>query len=133
MVAAGLGWLPMIRAVPDSRLAAVELCLELGNDLNDADAFKYTALHGAAYRGDNDLVSALIAKGARTDVRTVFGTTVTDMANGFVAYSSLPRVHQATVDLLVSRGAPAPSPPRAGEFAYCNASALNCPEVPERD
>ena len=133
MVAAGLGWLPMIRAVPDSRLAAVELCLELGNDLNDADAFKYTALHGAAYRGDNDLVSALIAKGARTDVRTVFGTTVTDMANGFVAYSSLPRVHQATVELLVSRGAPAPSPPRAGEFAYCNASALNCPEVPERD
>ena len=52
------------------------------------------------------------------------------MANGFVAYSSLPRVHQATVELLVSRGAPPPSPPRAGEFAYCNAAALNCPEVP---
>jgi ankyrin repeat protein len=131
MVAAGLGWLPMIRAVPESRLAAVELCLELGNDLNAADVFKYTALHGAAYRGDNDLVAALIAKGARVDVKTVFGSSVTDMANGFVAYSSLPRVHHATVELLVSRGAPPPSPPRPGEFAYCNAAALNCPEVRE--
>jgi hypothetical protein len=97
--------------------------------VNAADAFNYTAVHGAAYRGDSELVKFLVEKGARLDVRTIFGTSVTDMANGFVAYSSLPRVHPETVHLLVSLGAPEPSPERVGVSAYCNAAALNCPQI----
>jgi ankyrin repeat protein len=128
MVAAGLGWTAALhRTVAASRIPAVELCLELGNELNGTDVFHYTALHGAAYRGDNELVTFLIGKGARLDIKTIFGTNVTDMANGFVAYSSLPRVHTETVELLQKLGAPAPSPERVGEVAYCDAAALNCP------
>jgi ankyrin repeat protein len=128
MAASGMGWTAALhRTVATSRIPAVELCLELGNDLNGTDVFHYTALHGAAYRGDNELVKFLIDKGARLDVKTIFGTNVTDMANGFVAYSSLPRVHTETVQLMMKLGAPAPSPDRVGESAYCNASALNCP------
>ena len=117
------------RTVPDARIETVKLCLELGGSVNAADAFSYTALHGAAYRGDNELVKFLVDKGARLDVRTIFGTNVTDMANGFVAYSSLPRSHPETVKLLVELGAPQPSPERVGVSAYCNAKALNCPQI----
>lgn len=132
MAAAGLGWTANLhQIVPRARIAAVSLCLELGADLNGSDIFKYTALHGAAYLGDNELVKFLVGKGARVDVRTIFGTSVTDMANGFVAYSSLPRAHPATVALLMELGAPSPSPERVGVSAYCNAAALNCPQVSE--
>ena len=129
MVAAGLGWLPMIKVVPNARVQTVQLCLELGGNLNDADVFGYTALHGAAYRGDDELVKFLAGKGARLDAVTVFGTNVTDMANGFVAYTSLPREHPETVQLLMKLGAPVPSPSRPGEAAYCDASSLNCPRI----
>jgi ankyrin repeat protein len=128
MAAAGLGWTANLhRTVATSRIPAIKLCLELGADLNATDVFKYTALHAAAYRGDKELVAFLVDQGARLDVKTIFGTSVTDMANGFVAYSSLPRTHPETVQLLMKLGAPAPSPERQGESAYCNARALNCP------
>ena len=128
MVAAGLGWSANFhRTVASSRIPAVKLCLELGGELKATDIFNYTALHGAAYRGDNELVTFLVEQGARLDAKTIFGTNVTDMANGFVAYSSLPRVHSETVSLLLKLGAPAVSPERQGESAYCNAAALNCP------
>ena len=130
MAAAGVGWTANLhRTVADARVETVKLCLELGNSINAVDAFSYTALHVAAYRGDNELVKFLVEKGARLDTRTIFGTSVTDMANGFVAYSSLPRVHPETVKLLVELGAPNPSPEREGVSAYCNAAALNCPVV----
>jgi ankyrin repeat protein len=132
MAAAGVGWTANLhQTVPRARVAAVSLCLELGGDLNGTDIFGYTALHGAAYRGDDELVKFLVEKGARLDTRTIFGTSVTDMANGFVAYSSLPRVHPGTVALLMELGAPKPSPEREGVSAYCNAAALNCPRVAE--
>lgn len=130
MAAAGLGWTANFhRTVPDGWLAAVKLCLELGADLSARDMFGYTALHGAAYRGDNDLVRFLAGRGARLDPETIFGANVADMANGFVAYDSLPRSHPATVQLLLELGAPAPHPERTGEHAFCAASTLNCPQV----
>jgi uncharacterized protein len=127
MAAAGLGWVGnQHRTVSDSWLPAVQYCLTLGSDVNATDMFNYTALHGAAYRGDNALVKFLIEKGARLDVTTIFGTNVTDMANGFVAFGSLPRAHPETVELLITLGAPQPTP---GHRAYCTASELNCPQV----
>ena len=60
------------KTVAGSRLAAVKLCLELGADLKATDEFKYTALHGAAYRGDNELVKFLVegrAAGCENDFR----------------------------------------------------------------
>src|SRR5262249_18589429 len=47
---------------------AVKICYEYGNDVNAVDANGDTALHGAAHRGSNDIVSFLVEKGAKLDV-----------------------------------------------------------------
>jgi ankyrin repeat protein len=102
MVAAGLGWAPNnTTVVPDSWKAAVEYCIELGLDVNAIDARGYSALHGVAFRGDNDLVKFLVSKGAKIDVKTKAGDTIADMANGPIAHS-IP--HPDTVALLESLG-----------------------------
>jgi uncharacterized protein len=102
MVAAGLGWAPNnSTVVPDSWKAAVEYCLELGLDVNAIDAKGYTALHGVAFRGDNDLIKFLVGKGAQTSVKTNAGDTIADMANGPIPHS-IP--HPETVALLESLG-----------------------------
>jgi ankyrin repeat protein len=102
MVAAGLGWAPNnTTVVADSWKAAVEYCLELGLDVNAVDARGYTALHGVAFRGDNDLIKFLVSKGAKTDVKTKTGDTIADMANGPIPHS-IP--HADTVALLESLG-----------------------------
>jgi ankyrin repeat protein len=115
MVAAGLGWgANATRNVPDSWLAAVQYCVELGADLNAKDAYNYTALHGAAYRGENEVVKFLVQKGAQLDVRSKRGQTVTDMANGPMVNAHLPMEHPDTIALLEKLGAPAPEVPVAG-------------------
>ncbi len=62
----------------------------------------YTPLHGAAARGDNEMILYLVSKGARVDIVGKNGLTVADMANG-------PRERiqpfPETVKLLVSLGA----------------------------
>ena len=127
MAAAGLGWTGnQHRTVPGAWLPAVKYCLELGAELNARDIFGYSAIHAAAYRGDDALVKFLVEKGARLDGVTVFGDNVTDMANGFVAFGSLPQEHPDTVRLLMGLGAPSP---RSGDRKYCTAADLNCPVV----
>jgi ankyrin repeat protein len=127
MAAAGLGWTGnQHRTVPNSWLPAVKYCLELGADINARDMFGYSALHAAAYRGDKELVKFLIEKGARLDAVTIFGDNVTDMANGFVAFGSLPQEHPEAVQFLIGLGAPSPRP---AERKYCTAADLNCPVV----
>jgi uncharacterized protein len=115
MVASGLGWgANATRNVPDSWLAAVKYCVDLGADVNAKDAYNYTALHGAAYRGDNDVVKFLVEKGAQLDVRSKRGQTVTDMANGPMVNAHLPMEHPDTIALLEKLGAPPPEVPVAG-------------------
>ncbi len=83
MVAAGLGWAPNFsRNVPNAWLASVQYCLELGLDINAKSSKGYTALHGAAFIGSNDLILFMTGKGA--DVKAVASdkNTVADMANG---------------------------------------------------
>ena len=69
MVAAGIGFeYQGTNLVPDARLAAVRYLVdELHLDVNARDIQHYTALHGAAYVGENDLVSYLVAEGRRPD------------------------------------------------------------------
>jgi ankyrin repeat protein len=104
MVAAGLGWGANFTVnAPDSWMAAVEYCLQHGNDVNAVDSRGYTALHGVSFRGDNEMVKYLVAKGARTNVKTKAGDYPADMANGPIPHS-LP--HPDTVALLESLGSP---------------------------
>ena len=115
MVAAGMGWSANFsQNAPGGWLEAVKYCLELGADVNARDLFHYTALHGAAYRGDNDVVRFLVEKGAKLDVKSSKGQTVTDMANGPKLNAHLPIEHPDTVALLVKLGAAPPEAPEAG-------------------
>ncbi len=114
MVAAGLGWgANATRNVPDAWLDTVRYCVELGLDVNAKDNYSYTALHGAAYRGDNDVVKFLAEHGARLDVRSKKGQTAADMANGPMVNAHLPIEHPDTIALLLKLGAPGPEVPPA--------------------
>jgi uncharacterized protein len=55
----------------DDVLAAVKLCIDSGNDVNAADIFGYTALHGAAFRGLPAVIAYLAEKGAKLDAKTI--------------------------------------------------------------
>jgi len=102
MVAAGLGWAPNFsRNAPNAWLASVQYCLKLGLDVNAKSSKGYTALHGAAFIGSNDLILFLTGQGA--DVKAVANdkNTVADMANGPLE-RSIP--HPDTVVLLEKLG-----------------------------
>jgi ankyrin repeat protein len=104
MVAAGIGWGANFSVnAPDSWVPAVQKCLELGLDVNAVDSLGYTALHGAAYIGNNDLVRLLVEKGAKVDVKAKSGDSPADMANGPNRFA-MP--HPETVTLLEKLGSP---------------------------
>jgi ankyrin repeat protein len=104
MAAAGIGWAWnwSVRA-PYPAVDAVKYCVELGNDVNAADERGYTALHGAAFLGDNAMVNYLTSKGAKTNVKSKQGDSVADMANGPTRFG---QPHLATVALLEKLGSP---------------------------
>jgi uncharacterized protein len=102
MVAVGLGWaLNFSRNAPDSWMAAAQYCLNLDADVNAMDEKGYTALDGAAFRGDNDMIQFLVKSGAKVDVKSKKGDTVADFANG-PFHHSIP--HPETVALLEKLG-----------------------------
>ncbi len=104
MVASGLGWIGNFsQNPPDSWAEAVEYCLELENDINAVDKDGFTALHGAASRGDNEIVQLLVDRGARVDIINEDGNSPADMAFGPSRFF-IPKPE--TVDLLVALGAP---------------------------
>jgi uncharacterized protein len=116
MAAAGLGWgANASRTVPDGWSPAVKYLVDESHaDVNAKDMYNYTALHGAAYRGDNDVAKFLVEHGAKLDVRSKKGQTVTDMANGPMVNAHLPIDHPDTIALLEKFGAPGPELPDAG-------------------
>ncbi len=102
IVAAGLGWVGNFSTnAPGQWMNAVKFCLEQGADINAVDSKGYTALHGAAVRGDNDMITFLISKGAKVDAVTKAGDTVADMANGPFEHA-IP--HKDTVAMLEKLG-----------------------------
>lgn len=103
MAAAGLGWAAYWTSnAPYARLDAVKFCMEHGADVKAADAKGYTALAGAAFRGDDDTVRYLIAKGADIKAKSKDGDTIADMANGLFEHA-IP--HPDTVAFLEQMGA----------------------------
>jgi ankyrin repeat protein len=107
MVASGLGFAGNFsQTAAEGWLPAAKYCLQLGLDINATDGQGYTALHGAAYVGDNELVTYLVDHGAKLDARNRMGWSVTDMANAPSLRSSVPVAHPETIALLVKMGAP---------------------------
>jgi len=87
MVAAGLGRATYTPREPralraPSAEATVAVLLEAGADLNAINEADFTALHGAAMRGLNEVVEYLVTKGADIDARDFRGRTAYRMAEG---------------------------------------------------
>jgi ankyrin repeat protein len=71
------------RHAPDAWMSVMKyLVEELHTDVNARDNNGYTALHGAAARGDNEMIKYLVAHGADVKAVSRNGRTVVDMANG---------------------------------------------------
>ena len=104
MAAAGIGWAANWTVnAPYNFTDAVKYCVELGNDVNAVDNRGYTALHGAAYLGKNDMVEYLVSKGAKVDAKSKAGDSPADMANGPTRFG---QPHPETVALLEKLGSP---------------------------
>ena len=67
---------------PAQAIAAIELLIAAGADVNGRDALGQTALFGAAVWGWNDVLTALLQRGAKLDVVDNRGKTVVDAAMG---------------------------------------------------
>ena len=84
MAAAGVGFFTEgeVPYTAAEAIEAVELCLELGADATAVDVFGDTALHGAAFRGVNEVVQLLVAGGAQIDLENNLGWMPWRIAEG---------------------------------------------------
>jgi ankyrin repeat protein len=111
MLAAGLQIFSMGEdsGTNEDALEAVKFCVELGNDVNAVDDNGETALHGAAWRGANDIVTLLVEKGARLDAREKKGQ-FTPLAYAHLVYTpgmvfqSWPETEALLRRLMIERG-----------------------------
>ncbi len=104
LAASGIGWAANWSVnAPLPLVDAVKYCVELGDDVNAADNRGYTALHGAAYLGDKDMINFLVSKGAKVDAKSKAGDSAADMANGPTRFG---QPHLEAVALLEKLGSP---------------------------
>ena len=87
MAAAGLGRATYTPRQPrgvrsPTAEAAVRLLVEAGADVNATNEADFTALHGATFRGLNEVIEYLVAQGADIDARDFRGRTPYRMAEG---------------------------------------------------
>ena len=87
MAAAGLGRGTYTPAEPrgvksDTAEQAVTLLIEQGADVNATNEADFTALHGAAFRGNNEIIEYLVTQGADIDARDFRGRTPYRIAEG---------------------------------------------------
>ncbi len=91
------------RFAPTGMLAAVKFLVEdVGLDVNAVDDDGNTAVHHAASRGDNEMITYLVSKGADVTRVNRRGLTTVDMANGPVQRT---QPYPETIKLLESLGA----------------------------
>jgi ankyrin repeat protein len=109
MIAAGVARVDERRNQEEDAKAldAVKVALELGMDVNDANARGRTALHGAASIGANAIIQFLAEKGANLEAKDGQGNTPLRIATGRFprAGDGANRVYEKTADLLLKLGA----------------------------
>jgi ankyrin repeat protein len=112
MVAAGLGNNEdPTEGQKKTALEAARILVDLGADVNAVGENGWTALHGAAYTGADDMAQFLVEKGARMDVKDIFGQTPFSIAAGqigarIVEFQKKPfGPHPSTANLLRKLGA----------------------------
>lgn len=114
-VAAGVHRNPDVPLTPEDRQLGVEaarLLVDLGADVNALGEYGWTALHGAAYNGFDEMIEFLVAQGADMEIMDQFGQTPLSIAMAAttagigVDYYHVPRfAHPTTVELLLKLGA----------------------------
>jgi ankyrin repeat protein len=107
-------------ATEEDSLAALRLVVEAGVDLDAFNVDGDTAIHLAAARGADSIVTYLAHRGARLDTLDRRGRTPLDVALGIGPNGrggAPPEVHESTADLLralmQARGLPVPVPAAA--------------------
>lgn len=102
MAAAGVNWVfnQTFDEGAAALLAAVELCHELGNDVNATNSMGLAAIHGAANRGSNDIVEFLAAQGAALNLPDAQGRTPLVWAEGVFLATHPPQRKPTTIELL---------------------------------
>ena len=80
MAASGLG--SQIGARAPSSVEAVKILVEAGADVRAVNEADFTALHGAAFRGSNEIIEHLLAHGADIDAQDFRGRTPYRIAEG---------------------------------------------------
>jgi len=116
MAAAGIGRgrgrPPLSEEEETKALETVKVAVELGNDVNAAEAGTgLTALHGPAFSGSDRIIQYLAEKGANWDAKDVSGQTPLHKASnippkGFTERNLFPYAYRkSTVDLLLKLGA----------------------------
>jgi uncharacterized protein len=102
MVAAGVTWAfsETYDEGADALLETVKLTHALGNDVNAVNSMGLRAIHGAANRGSNDIISYLVENGALLDVADNEGRTPIAWAEGVLTGARAPFRKPDTIALL---------------------------------
>ena len=102
MAAAGVNWVvgQTYSESPARWLEAVQLCLELGLDVNAVNEMGLAAVHGAANRGSDDIIELLARRGARLDVADKQGRTPYTWAEGVFLATNSPVAKPSTMALI---------------------------------
>jgi uncharacterized protein len=102
MAAAGVNWVigQTYSESPKMWLDAVQLCLELGGDVNAVNAMGLAAVHGAANRGSDDIIELLARQGAKLDTKDKEGRTPITWAEGVFLATNSPVAKPSTIALL---------------------------------
>ncbi len=78
--------------------------------MNAADVKGFTALHGAAYRGSDEVIQFLAQKGARLDKKDNEGRTPLALAGGAYLAGNPPEAKTTTVALIKKLAGDASTP-----------------------
>ena len=102
MAAAGVNWVAgqTFSESPARWLEAVQLCLEIGGDVNAVNAMGLAAVHGAANRGSDDIIELLGKHGAKIDVADKEGRTPLVWAEGVFLATNSPVAKPSTMALI---------------------------------
>jgi ankyrin repeat protein len=102
MTAAGVNWVigETYFESPKRWIEAVQLCLDLGIDVNAVNAMGLQAVHGAANRGSDDIIELLATHGAVLDRPDKEGRTPYVWAQGVFLATNSPVAKPSTMALL---------------------------------